>query len=75
MSKSIDEGLVSWYIKVMENERIFTGRYNNRKGHKYYLKKRLKPADYQLSGAKQKAADISKEPAFKPSKNSPEFTR
>lgn len=75
MSKSIDEGLLSWYIKVMENERIFTGKYNNRKGHKYYLKKRRKPADYQLSGAKQAAAYKSKEPAFKPSKNSPAFTR
>lgn len=75
MSKSIDEGLLSWYIKVMENERIFTGRFNNRKGHKYDAKMNARHADFQRDGAKQKAADISKEPAFKPSKNSPEFTR
>lgn len=59
----------------MENERIFTGRFNNRKGHKYDAKMNARHADFQRDAAKQAAAYKSKEPAFKPSKNSPAFTR
>ncbi len=59
----------------MENEVIFTGRFNNRKGHKYDAKMNARHADYQKEGFKQIAAYKSKQVSFNPNKNNPEFTR